>query len=145
MGLRYDHAGHAADDLPSPRLNLVYQAGPRTWLRAGWGRFHQSQGIDQLAVGDGEATFHAAEWATHTIVGIEHMLTGEIQLRVEAYDKQPSSLRPEYGNWRNDIEIFAEPQPLGGCGCLVLQRTCLVFANALPHTTLSQLYRPDRP
>ncbi len=110
LGLRLDHAGYADDNLLSPRLNLVYQVGRQTWLRAGWGRFYQSQGIDQLGVVDGETTFHDAERATHTVLGFEHLFRSGVHLRVEAYRKRLASLRPQYRNWLNQIEIFPELQ-----------------------------------
>ncbi|MDA0334948.1 MAG: TonB-dependent receptor [bacterium] len=110
FGLRYDGAGHTGDHLLSPRLNLVYQLGRQTWVRGGWGRFYQTQGIDQLEVADGERAFHKAELAQHTVLGLEHLFTSNVHLRLEAYLKDLSSLRPEYRNWLHEIEIFPELQ-----------------------------------
>jgi outer membrane cobalamin receptor len=110
VGLRYDTAGHTHDDLWSPRFNVVYQLASQSFLRAGWGRFYQTQGIDQLEVAEGEREFHKAELAEHTVLGLEHLFSNDIHLRLEAYRKDLSSLRPEYRNWRNDIEFFPELQ-----------------------------------
>ena len=96
--------------LLSPRLNLIYALGPKTSLRTGWGRFYQTQGIHQLDVADGELTFHPAQLSEHRVVGLEHFFNNDVHLRLEAYDKELSSLRPSYRNWLDDIEIFPELQ-----------------------------------
>jgi outer membrane receptor protein involved in Fe transport len=110
VGLRFDYAEHTGDELFSPRLNLVYSPNKRTSLRAGWGRFYQSQGIHELDAPDGEEAFHPAELAEHRVIGLEHLFAGGLHLRLEAYRKSLSSLSPAYRNWLNEIEIFPELQ-----------------------------------
>jgi len=110
FGLRYDSATHSDDRHFSPRLNLVYSIGQRTSLRIGWGHFYQGQGINELEAADGESQFHRAERAEHRVLGLEHLLKNDVHLRIEAYDKELSSLRPAYRNWLNEIEIFPELQ-----------------------------------
>ena len=110
LGLRYDFAGHTDEQIFSPRLNLVYTPGRRTSLRAGWGRFHQNQGIHQLNIQDGEETFHPAQLAEHRVIGLEHFFNNDLHLRVEVYDKVLSSQHPSYRNLLNAIEIFPELQ-----------------------------------
>ena len=110
FGLRYDRASHSDDSYFSPRVNLVYSISQRTSLRAGWGYFYQGQGIHELQAPDGETQFHTAERAEHRVIGLEHLFNNDINLRIEAYDKQLSSLRPQYRNWLNEIEIFPELQ-----------------------------------
>ena len=55
-GLRIDtqtYDGSADSEQWSPRLSVLYNAGENTRLRASWGRFYQSQGINELQVEDG--------------------------------------------------------------------------------------------
>ncbi len=110
FGLRYDGASHSNDHHFSPRINLVYSIKRRTSLRAAWGYFYQGQGIHELEAPDGETQFHSAERAEHRVLGLEHLFRNDINLRLEAYDKQLTALRPQYRNWLNEIEIFPELQ-----------------------------------
>ena len=87
---------------------LAYALTSHASIRAAWGLFHQSQGIHQLAVEDGEASFHPAQRSEHQVLGLEHITGSGIHLRAEAYDKQLTDRRPSYRNWRDDIEIFPE-------------------------------------
>ena len=107
-GLRFDDVTHTDDRLWSPRLNAVYTIGDATTVRAGWGRFTQSQGMHEMRVEDGEDTFLPAERAEHWVLGVERQLDEHTNLRLEAYEKEVSEHRPEYRNWGNDIEIFPE-------------------------------------
>ncbi|MBI2501629.1 MAG: TonB-dependent receptor [Candidatus Latescibacteria bacterium] len=109
-GLRYDRASYAGEGRFSPRLNLLYTLGKQTWLRVGWGRFCQSQGIGEVRVEEGEQDFHPAEQSTHWVAGLEHRFAEGPQLRVEAYLKKAAHLRPVYRNWQGAIEIFPELQ-----------------------------------
>jgi outer membrane receptor protein involved in Fe transport len=110
IGLRYDRASHSNDSYFSPRLNLMYAASRRTSWRAAWGYFYQGQGINELEASDGEADFHKAQRAEHRVVGLEHLFSNDVHLRLEGYDKRLSSLRPSHRNWLNEIEIFPELQ-----------------------------------
>ena len=97
-GLRYDETRWTDDRRWSPRLNLAYALGKRTTLRLGWGRFTQTQGIHQVRVEDGDNAFYPSETAEHRVAGLEHFLGKGLTLRVEAYHKQLSDLRPRYQN-----------------------------------------------
>ena len=44
------------------------------------------------------------------MLGFEHVFADDAHLRIEAYYKDLSSLRPDYRNWLNQIEIFPELQ-----------------------------------
>ena len=107
-GLRYDRASHAADDVLSPRLNLAWSPDKATAVRAGWGLYHQSQGIHQMAVHDGDSTFFPAERAEHWVASFERYIDRDTQLRVEVYRKKLTDRRAAYRNIRHDIEIFPE-------------------------------------
>lgn len=108
LGLRYDHNSFTKDDLLSPRFNMVYELGKRTFLRGGWGYFYQTQGIHEIRVSDGENQFFRAKLAKHYVAGFEHYFKNQLSLRVEGYYKDLSDLQPVYRNWSRDIEIFPE-------------------------------------
>jgi hypothetical protein len=98
VGARYDRQSYTGEEQVSPRFNLAYS--PLSWLtvRGAWGVYSQSQRIYQLAVQDGNDDFYPAERAEHRGVGVEATLDGGIELRVEAYDRELSDLRPRYFN-----------------------------------------------
>ena len=98
IGLRYDETGWTDDRHWSPRVNLAYALGKRTTLRLGWGRFSQAQGIHQLTIEDGDATFFPSETARHRVAGLEHVFRSGLHVRFEAYHKKLSDLRPRYVN-----------------------------------------------
>ena len=89
VGIRWDEQtyGRDADDQWGPRINLAWEAGPATRLRASWGRYQQFQGINELQVEDGVDEFQRAQVADHAIVGLEQDLPADWSLRVEAYRK----------------------------------------------------------
>ena len=108
FGVRYDRASYSGDDLFSPRLGLVFDLGSTTSLRTGWGRYYQSEGMDEIMVGDGETEYYPAEKAEHWVAGLQHDFDNGIHLRVEGYYKKYSDLRPDYRNSFDDIEAFPE-------------------------------------
>lgn len=110
MGLRYDHTSYSNDNDLSPRINLAYNLGDNTSLCAGWGYYYQSEGIHEISVGDGETDYYPSQKAELRVAGIEHEFDSKIRLRVEAYDKQYSNLRPAYRNTFDDIEAFPETE-----------------------------------
>jgi hypothetical protein len=100
IGLRYDLASWTQDKNISPRINMVYDLSKKTALRMGWGKFYQTQGIHKLNTYDGDNHFYPAELAEHRVLGIEHEFNGGVNLRVEAYQKKLSNIRPRYQNFR---------------------------------------------
>ncbi len=110
VGLRFDHNSFSGDDLFSPRLNAVYALGKQTSLRAGWGRFYQSQGVHEVRVHNGEDGFFATQLAKHYVAGLEHTFRNGLNLRLEGYYKDYSDLPVAYRNLTNEIEIFPEVQ-----------------------------------
>ncbi|MCH9030295.1 MAG: TonB-dependent receptor [Bacteroidetes bacterium] len=95
-GLRYDHISYTSDGDISPRLNLLYRLGTKSTLRLGWGRFFQSQGINELDVEYGSQIFYPAQLAERRVVGFEHLFQNGIDLRIEAYHIKLSRSRPRY-------------------------------------------------
>jgi len=110
-GLRYDRQSHTGEQQLSPRLNAALAVAPRTSLRAAWGQFYQSQGLQQLWVADGDTTFSSAQRAEHRVLGLEHSLRNGSLLRVEAYQRVISDPLPEYRNLEDHVEGLREEGP----------------------------------
>lgn len=92
----------------SPRLSVLYALSPTSRLRASWGRFYQSQGINELQVEDGIDRFHSAEFTDHFIVGFDHAFEAGLDLRVEAYRKRYRRLSPRFENMFDPLVLFPE-------------------------------------
>lgn len=108
LGARFDYVSHTGDDILSPRLDVVYNPAVRTTVRAGWGYYYQTEGIDEMSIGDGEREFYPAQKAEHRIIGVEQMLSSGISLHLEAYEKLYSNLRPSFRNSFNTPKFFPE-------------------------------------
>lgn len=92
----------------SPRLNASLALGPRTTLRAAWGIYEQAQGLQELSVQDGETTFHPPERAEQRVLGISHKLESGLTLRLEAYERLTSHLRPHWETMIDPFNVFPE-------------------------------------
>ncbi|NIR48113.1 TonB-dependent receptor [candidate division KSB1 bacterium] len=108
FGLRFDLASWTDDKKLSPRFNLSMALAPTTTLRVGWGRFYQTQEIDDLHVQDDDEIYYPAELAEHRVVGLQHRFQNHLELRVEAYQKKLSDIRPRFQNLANQLEAFPE-------------------------------------
>jgi len=111
LGLRWDTQSYVESDDNgqfNPRVSLVYMIDDDTSLRAAWGRFSQSQRIDELQVEDGCMIFHPAQFAEHWLVGIEHAFGKRMHFRAEAYYKNLTHVRPRYENLSHQLELFPE-------------------------------------
>ncbi len=114
LGARWDrqtYLGAGSDDQLSPRVNFLYRLGPETDLRVSWGRFFQSQPIQELQVEDGVTEFFPAQRADHAIIGLEHRFHNDLALRVEAFQKSMGSLRPRYENLFDPLSLIPELEP----------------------------------
>ncbi len=110
IGGRYDQTSYTEDKLFSPRINLSWTISPRTFLRAGYGHFYQSQDIQGIRVQNNETGFHTAELAKHYMTGIEHTFSNGLYLRLEAYYKKLTNLKNAYRKAGHTIEMFPEIQ-----------------------------------
>lgn len=104
FGVRYDDVSYTGDRNVSPRLGLSFEARQDLTLRGAWGHYYQSQGLHELAAGDGDTTFHRAARAEHRILGVEHRRPGGVTLRVEAYQRRVRDPRPEYRTLVPEVE-----------------------------------------
>ena len=111
LGVRWDRQSWIDDEQLSPRVNLRWAVSSGTTLRVAWGRFYQSQRLNELQVEDGVTELRPAQLAEHWLASIEQRLRPGMALRIEAYRKELSHLRPRYENLFNPIELFPEAQP----------------------------------
>jgi hypothetical protein len=112
-GVRIDtqtYDGSDEGEQYSPRLSVLYALGRRTHLRASWGSFHQSQGIDELQVEDGVDRFYPAQHADHAIVSLDHSFDAGIDLRIEAYRKFYRRINPRFENVFDPLVLFPEAE-----------------------------------
>ncbi len=112
-GLRWDDETLSAETggHVSPRLSLRYELGQRTAVRAAWGRFVQSQTIDELQIADGIDEFLPAQHAEHWVTSLEHRARNGLEVRLEAYWKDYDRLRPRYENLLNSAILLPELKP----------------------------------
>ena len=113
-GLRWDNQGYnelSSDAQLSPRINLLHALNERTELRLTWGRYHQSQGIHELQIEDGITDFWPAERSDHVIVGLRRLFSRNYSLRLEAFYKDMSKVRPRFENLFDPLGIIPEFQP----------------------------------
>lgn len=106
MGGRFGSASWTGDRFFDPRLNVAYQMSKNTILRSGWGFFHQVHGIEQLDVPDGGFDFYGAQRAEHIVVGLEQLITKDLSLRLDLYNKRISNVRPRYISLLGDVTRF---------------------------------------
>lgn len=111
-GVRWDRSTLSTDGgHVSPRASALYRMNNSALVRASWGRFVQTQSIDELPVSDGMVEYFPAQHADHWLVGFEHRIGEHLGLRIEAYRKQYSDLRPRFENLLNNVVILPELKP----------------------------------
>ena len=113
FGLRWDKQTLDPDHSStlSPRIGLRYQLAERTFLRGSLGRFYQSQAINELQVEDGVDRFFEPQQSDHFVLGIEHAFPEGLNVRIEAYEKRMSRLRPRFENLLNTLALLPELKP----------------------------------
>lgn len=113
-GLRWDdqtYTDATSDAQLSPRLSLLRAVGDNTELRLSWGRYHQSQEINELQIEDGIDHFWPAQRADHLIAGVRHTFDNQVALRVEAFHKDIRQVRPRFENLYDPLGLIPEVQP----------------------------------
>ena len=108
FGGRYDRTSYTGDHSFSPRTGAALDLGHGRTLRAGWGQYWQTQGIDDVAALNDRGRYFPAELSSQWTVGFEQTLAEGTLLRVEGYLKDGSRLRPVYRNWKNAPDTFPE-------------------------------------
>jgi outer membrane cobalamin receptor len=107
-GVRWDHQSWMGEHQLSPRLNLRWRIAPLSNLRFAWGRFHQSQRLNELQVEDGVTAFSTAQQSDHWLIGYEHVFGNGLELRTELYRKDQGRVRSRFENQFNPLELFPE-------------------------------------
>ena len=107
-GIRYDRGSYSGDRDFSPRGGVLLELREGTHFRFGWGKYRQMQGIGDLAILNGQSAYFPSELSTQWTAGFEHTLGIGGTLRVEAYRKRGSELRPVYRNWKGGLDTFPE-------------------------------------
>jgi outer membrane receptor protein involved in Fe transport len=113
-GLRWDdqtYTDDPSDAQLSPRLSYMRSLGDNTELRLSWGRYHQSQEINELQIEDGIDQFWPAQRADHLIAGIHHSFDSKLSLRVELFHKDIQQVRPRFENLFDPLALIPEVQP----------------------------------
>jgi len=113
-GLRWDDQSYtdaASDSQLSPRLSFLRAVGPKTELRFSWGRYHQSQQVNELQIEDGITTFWPAQRADHLIAGISHLIANKYSLRVEVFRKDMQQVHPRFENLYDPLSLIPEVMP----------------------------------
>jgi outer membrane receptor protein involved in Fe transport len=113
LGLRWDRSTLAGDDARdwSPRAVILWQPADSTRVRAGWGRYAQAQGINELQVPDGETRYQPAQRATQTVVSLEQDLAPTLTLRAEFYRKDYDHPFVRYENLLDPLFVLPELKP----------------------------------
>ncbi|MEM8998157.1 MAG: TonB-dependent receptor, partial [Acidobacteriota bacterium] len=112
VGVRYDQQTWLpdSDDQISPRFNFVYDLGGAGTLRAGWGYAYHSQRPNELQVQDADFDFYPAERAEHRVLGWERPFE-KLTLRLDAYQRLGSDIRPRHINLFSPSVLFPEGTP----------------------------------
>ncbi|MGA2692266.1 MAG: TonB-dependent receptor plug domain-containing protein [Opitutaceae bacterium] len=107
-GIRWERHSYTGDSAWSPRLNSALTLGPRTTVRAAWGLFDQAQGLQDVAVPDGQTSFYHSERAEQRVLSFEHRLELGVNLRAEVYERLSSQLHPYYLNASDPFVLLPE-------------------------------------
>ena len=113
LGLRWDKETltlNESDQL-SPRINLMYELGRQSQLRASWGRFVQAQNVNELQIEDGVTEYFAPQRSDHLVVGFDHEFRSGLDIRLEVFRKKYTDLRPRYENLLNSFVLLPEIMP----------------------------------
>ncbi len=113
-GLRWDDQTYTeleSDSQLSPRVNVMHAITPKTEFLLSWGRYHQSQGVNDLQIEDGITNFWPAQQADHLIIGMRTLIKEKYSLRIEAFQKDMRQVRPRFENLYNPLGIIPELQP----------------------------------
>ncbi len=114
LGLRWDRQTYTDTgygDQLSPRVSYRHAIGEATDLRLTWGRYYQSQAIQDLQVEDGLDRYFEPQRSDHWIAGLQHRFDGGYRLRAEAFYKQYDRLKPRFENLFDPLALIPELAP----------------------------------
>lgn len=108
-GLRYDERTWLDQSGQfSPRLSLRYELNEATVLRLSAGRFLQTQALNELELEEAVPAFAAPESSRHLIVSLERELGDGLSLRIEAFDRDTSGVRPRFENTLDPLVLLPD-------------------------------------
>jgi hypothetical protein len=111
-GLRWDRANYApGPGLVSPRLSARYQLDAQSVLKFTAGRYTQTQSINEAQIEDVVPHFEVPESTRQLILSFERQLPLNLLLRIEAYDKAMSHVRPRQENLVDPLVLLPEIEP----------------------------------
>lgn len=111
LGVRWDDESYTEVDGPTqlaPRLSAMYLFPSGDRLRLSWGRYFQSQSINEAVVENVSTFFYPAQRADPIVASYESDFIADMQLRIEAYRKDYRSLRPRWENLFDPIVLVPE-------------------------------------
>lgn len=114
FGLRWDDQTYTdlrSDSQLSPRFSALHRLNEHTDIRLSWGRYHQSQAIQELQIEDGVTTYSRAQRADHLILGLHYRMAENYSARAEVFHKDMNRLRPRFENLFDPLAIIPELQP----------------------------------
>ena len=112
VGLRYDHDSLPGDeDTWSPRAGLVWRPTGHLTLRGSWGRYAQSQSIQELGISDGIVDYARAQRSDHALLGLTYQPRPDLDVELDLYEKRYSDLRPRFENLLNSFVLLPELKP----------------------------------
>jgi outer membrane receptor protein involved in Fe transport len=114
LGLRWDRQSYTDpvfDDQLSPRISLLHSFNPAAEIRLTWGRYYQSQAIQEMQVEDGVDHFFAPQRVDHWIAGFQFRYHGGYRLRAEVFLKNYDRLKPRFENLFDSLALIPELQP----------------------------------
>lgn len=108
-GLRYDERTWLdRSGQFSPRFSLRYDLDDATVLRVSAGRFLQTQALNELELEEAVPAFAAPESSRHLIVSLERDLGATLSLRIEAFDRDTSGVRPRFENTLDPLVLLPD-------------------------------------
>lgn len=113
-GLRWDDETYTGADSATqlaPRLSAMYVLPAGQRLRFSWGRYFQSQAINEAQVESELELFSPAQRAQQFVLSYEAELAMGAQLRIEAYRKDYSRVRPRWENLFDPFVLVPELKP----------------------------------
>jgi outer membrane receptor protein involved in Fe transport len=113
-GLRWDDQTYTelvSDAQLSPRASIMHAITPKTEMFMSLGRYHQSQGVNDLQIEDGITNFWPAQQADHLIVGMRTLIQEKYLLRLEAFQKNMRHVRPRFETLYNPLGTIPEILP----------------------------------
>jgi hypothetical protein len=108
LGVRLDRQQYTDDSQFGPRFHVLWRPSESSEFRFALGRYAQSQRIHELRVEDGQTTFLPAEISRQAELTFLRDFPGGPRLRVDAYVRELSDLRPRSENLFQPLDLFPE-------------------------------------